>query len=327
MRNYNNFIIGSDGIQYMFNPKIRNETRLRHLPTTKLTELMFDVPRDAQEFYKSFGYIRHDRTGEIITELAPYQIELWNHKGSALVIKSQKIGISTSTSIADFQHTLLPEGRGKDVLIFCQNLRASKELILSLKKKIKASTRYRDFLIEGKTELLFEEEQTKAFQIQIKNPYNPSEPSRIIGLGSSIPSSWSWQKVSRIHMSDVAQMDMADENQDEFFTSVFSRVLITEGDIIIETPPAGQQGYIWRLYDKMQKKLAEHDKTIPKFKLFQFDSSMAVEAGVVTEAKLDEELEVMGPLLFNAKYNCEFISSGNQYFDVSSLQMEIYNTI
>lgn len=219
----------------------------------------------------------------------------------------------------DFQSSILPRGQGKDCLIIGQNLGAAKQHILDLKKMIRSSEKYRGYMIDAPSEILFEEEQTKAYVIYIRNISNPYYPSRIIGLGSSIPSVWSWKKVFRMHFSDVAELDMVEEKQDEFFSTAFSRVIITHGAIKIETPPAGQQGFIFRLVEKVKKmekeRLAWNENKIPRFKLFEYPATLAIKYGVMTQQDLDDELEILGPQLYSAKYECNFLSAGNQFFN------------
>jgi len=98
---------------------------LRLIPETE--PLDFEIPRDPQQFYEDFGFLSHPRQRDsnnqpaVVTKLAPYQIAFWKYPGNALAIKSQKIGLTTSTLMEDFQFTVLPEGAGKDVLVIAQN--------------------------------------------------------------------------------------------------------------------------------------------------------------------------------------------------------------
>ena len=48
---------------------------------------------------QDFGYLLHPKTGEYVTELTDYQYRIWKNENKAkyrVVIKSQKVGISTS---------------------------------------------------------------------------------------------------------------------------------------------------------------------------------------------------------------------------------------
>ena len=96
--------------------------RLEHL-LKEDSEQEIEVPRDPQKFYEDFGFLMHPRIRDKdnqsipVTKLTPYQCEFWKYPGNALAIKSQKIGLTTSSLMEDFQYTMLPEGAGKDVLV------------------------------------------------------------------------------------------------------------------------------------------------------------------------------------------------------------------
>lgn len=78
------------------------------------------VPRDPQLFYKYFGLLPHpfkkDSSGRPLPSpnLAPYQVEAWKHQGNLLVIKSNKIGMTTSFLLEDIQSRLLPDRTADD---------------------------------------------------------------------------------------------------------------------------------------------------------------------------------------------------------------------
>ena len=75
------------------------------------------IPLDPQEFYKDFGYLLHPKTGEFVQQLTDYQYKIWNSKTKyRVVIKSQKVGLSTSSLLEDF-HKALTTCKGKDILI------------------------------------------------------------------------------------------------------------------------------------------------------------------------------------------------------------------
>src|SRR5687767_14479949 len=63
-----------------------------------------EVPLDPQLFYKDFGYLLHPKTGKDVEQLTDYQYRIWNSKTKyRVVIKSQKVGVSTSALLEDFQ--------------------------------------------------------------------------------------------------------------------------------------------------------------------------------------------------------------------------------
>jgi hypothetical protein len=296
------------------------------------------VPRDPQEFYVDFGFLTHprlkDENGQpmIVEKLAPYQHEFWSYQSNTLAIKSQKIGLTTTSLMEDFQFTLLPEGAGKDVLVIAQNQLLADDHILTLKRMIYQSKKYSQFLVT--TPDAFREEKTKMSVIYVKNPYNNDKPSRIIALGKSEASVWSWKNVGKIHMSDVAKLDI--KEQKNFFAAVYSRLANTQGIIKIETPPNGQQGEVYNIYNKSRAKVIEDYSAAlntfaddpadnaSKFKIFEYPAIEAVKAGIISREFLEQERNELGDLLFSQLYECNFLPPGNQWYNESMIYTEDY---
>ena len=296
------------------------------------------VPRDPQEFYADFGFLTHPRLKDengkplVVEKLAPYQLEFWSYPSNALAIKSQKIGLTTTSLLEDFQFTLLPEGAGKDVLVIAQNQLLADDHILTLKRMIYQSKKYSQFLVT--TPDAFREEKTKMSVIYVKNLYDTNRPSRIIALGKSEASVWSWKNVGKIHMSDVAKLEI--KEQKNFFAAVYSRLANTEGIIKIETPPNGQQGEVYNIYNKSKAKVIENNGNVldtfaedpadnaSKFRIFEFPAVEAVKAGIISREFLEQERTELGDLLFSQLYECNFLPPGNQWYSESMIYTEDY---
>jgi len=312
---------------------------LRLIPETE--PLDFEIPRDPQIFYENFGFLSHPRIRDKnnqpvpVTKLAPYQIAFWKYPGNALAIKSQKIGLTTSSLMEDFQFTMLPEGAGKDVLVIAQNQMLANDHIRTLKYMIYRSRKYSQFLLT-RPEEVFREEKSKVSVIYVRNPYDRKRPSRIIGLGKSESSVWSWKNVGKIHMSDVAKLDM--KEQQTFFAAVYSRLANTNGVIKIETPPNGQQGEVYHIYNNSKTRIAvdesisqtfveDPDNNSSKFKVFEFPAREAVSARIISEEFLDQERRELGDLLFSQLYECNFLPPGNQWYNESMIAFDDYEVL
>ena len=171
------------------------------------------IPLDPQEFYKDFGYLLHPKTGEYVENLTDYQYKIWVNENKAkyrIVIKSQKVGISTSALLEDFQ-IALTKAKGFDILIIAQTQAHANEHLRTLKNLVLNSEKYRQFLITNPSELLLREEKTKVGVAYIKNPDNPLQPTRIIALGSSESQIWSWKNIKHIHFSDITASKLVDD--------------------------------------------------------------------------------------------------------------------
>ena len=312
---------------------LKKELKIRDEPEFEI----IDVPEDPQKFYEDFGFLPHprlrDQNGQpvLVKNLTPYQHEFWRYPGNALAIKSQKIGLTTSSLMEDFQYTILPEGAGMDVLVIAQSQLLANDHIRTLRNLIYNSGRYHQFLITSPD--VFKDEKTKSSVIYVRNQYNKKRLSRIIGLGKSELSVWSWKNVGKVHMSDVAKIDL--KEQKPFFGAVYSRLANTNGIIKIETPPNGQRGEIYNIYNKSRKGL-DIDPTIAdtfaedpgdhasKFNMFEYPAKLAVEAGLITQEFLDQERHELGDSLFSQLYECNFLPPGNQWYDSSMIYTADY---
>ena len=273
-----------------------------------------DIPTSPKAFYESIGLLEHPMTRKPVGELTSYQINRWreakDHK-YRLIIKSQKVGITTTSLMEDFQRAILPISnpmscRGREILLIAQKYEMAKEHLNTLYNMVVNSEMYRDFLIEKPVELKTRrgKERSKANMLYIYNPDNPAKPTRIIALGPRASGVWSWKNVKHIHMSDVAAVDQVDDSQ--LFGAAFSRLANTNGSILIETPPRGQRGKVWEIYQ--QSELTGDDEYEgAKFLVRRIPAEMAVQAGLITQEFLDSEKIRLGPL-YGMFYECDFIN-------------------
>ena len=270
-----------------------------------------NIPLDPQEFYQDFGYLLHPKTGEYVQHLTDYQYNIWNDKYNSkyrLILKSQKVGITTSTLLEDFQDSIT-RYKGKNILIIAQTQYHSNEHMRTLKNLILNSEIYRQFLITNPSELLLKEEKSKVSVCYIKNPDNPLRPSRIISIGSSESGIWSWKNVSKIHMSDIAATNLVDDSG--LFAAAFSRLANTDGSLIIETPPRGARGRVYEIFEQIQKGESE-------FSLHIVKANEEVQAGLINAEFLNAERQRLG-YLYPQYYQAEFLEGSGNLFLISSI--------
>jgi hypothetical protein len=291
------------------------------------------VPLDPQNFYNAMGLLQHPLTHRPVRHLTPYQVEVWlamqRHKYN-IVIKSQKIGLTTSVLMADFQFAILrPEKshlscRGKEILIIAQSLQQAREHIYTLRKMILESITFRDFLISKPTQLLMRDETTKVTALYIHNPTNPFKPTRIIGLGGKEGAIWSWKEVKHVHISDIAAVNY---DYTGTINAALTRLANTKGTMIIESPPRGPEG---KLYDIFNKSLQKTDLDSPEgqFKPKRISYRMALAScaecqrlkikaaddPVMSEEQLEGYRKLFGSE-FPAYFEAEFIAVGGNVFE------------
>jgi len=285
-----------------------------------------NIPLEPAEFYHDFGYFRHPKTRQPVTELAPYQLKVWRSLHASkrvLVVKSHKVGLSTSQMLADFQLSILPSSnplssRGFDTLLISQTKELAKELLRNLRRMILKSDKYSAFLIDKPTEIeeygnisykaIMRDEQTKTSVIYIRNNEDETRPSRIIALGADNPGSIeSWPNIHHVHMSDVVATigDYSDS-----LNVAITRLANTNGTIIIETIPDFNGSPLHMMFDNP-------GDFIP----IKITAEEGVAAKVIDPEFLESERQRLGPL-YPQLYGADFLQAGNAWYDTELFQYE-----
>lgn len=290
----------------MFN-RLKKEIQVISEPET----INITIPSDPEKFYQDFGLLKHPLTHQPVKHLTPYQFQIWRdgfRYRYREVIKSQKVGISTSALMEDFHHSIT-NCRGQEILIISQSLDLAKDHLYTLRKMIKGSKKYSQFLIDKPNDFLLRDEVTKVMTLYIRNPDDPFKPTRIIGLGPRPGSIWSWKEVAHIHMSDIAAAPLIDDS--EVFGAAFSRLANTNGTILIESPPRGPSGKLYEIYEN--SKLKKTNSLEGQFKIYEIPATMAVQAGLISQEFLDAEQQRLGPM-YPMYYECDFYNSSTTWY-------------
>ena len=206
----------------------------------------------------------------------------------------------------------------------------AKEHIQDLKKMIDNSI-YRDFLIDRAVteEDLLKDERSKIDTIYLRNPENPSSPTKIIALGiTSAGSLISFKRVCHIHMSDVTLADMTEERFTEAFGGAFSRLANTDGSLVIECPPRGPSGPVFNIVDEddslkkdgITVELEEGKKILTPsgFMVRKYTYQVGIDCGMITSEFIEKEKRRLG-VLFGMYYLADFYSTDQTWFDKESI--------
>lgn len=281
------------------------------------------IPRDPQKFYEDFGFIIHPRTGQPAPRLTPYQYEFWKsglyHK-YRLAVKSQKIGLSTSILLEVFQHAIT-DCKGFELLVIAQSVQHAREHLYTLREMILNSQKYSPFLQTTPTDLLKQDEVSKVTMLYIKNPDNEMRPTRIIGLGGSEASVWSWKRVKFIHLSDIAVIKLKDYSG--LISASMSRLANSDGSMIIETPPRGPQGKIYEIYNRSRQPTNQEDPE-GQFKVFTIPAREAVASGLISQEFLDRQRIELGAQ-YAQYYEAEFITGTGTCFKLEDVEATTTN--
>ena len=261
------------------------EVAHKHVPDfSKKIQLTHEIPRDPQEFYEDFGYFSHDYLRDEdklpikVKKLTWYQYE-FAKMDFGVALKSNKVGLTSSELLGDFQTRLLPESAGFDCLVSAPKVEIANELVMRLKKWVAASRKYSKFLIKRPDFEDFGEEKSKVGVLWVRNPYNPSEKSRVIAVGNSLSSVYSRMKVNRIHITDPSLLKI--KKQDDYFAGLFSRLANTGGQIKIEGIPLTKIGWFWKIC-KVLFNLTDNfeDSKSPAEKITELEDSYEIPSGI-----------------------------------------------
>lgn len=284
------------------------------------------VPVDPQKFYEDFGLFEHPLTRQPVPKLTSYQYNGWKDGFNyryRLVVKSQKVGFTTSSLLEDFQKAVLPIDHplscmGKEILVIAQTQDMAKQHLYTLRKMILNSEKYAPFLMTKPSSLVLRDEVTKATMLFIKNPNNVHKPTRIIALSPAERAVWSWKEVKHIHMSDVAVNQAVDDSG--LFGAVFSRLANTNGTLLIESPPRGQRGQIWEIYNASKLK-GDEEHEMAKFKVREIPAEMAVDNKIMTQDFLNQEKIRLG-VLYAQYYECAFLNPFTSWYDENKFLLD-----
>ena len=246
-----------------------------------------DIPEDIETFYHALGCPFTDsKTGENITQLAPYQIRtIKNHMKhrKLLILKSQKIGLSSLGIVMVLWHALT-DCQGFEIVVLAQSRDKAIQHGRDMRKFL-ARSRFKDYLITGRHEAagLLRDETTKQMNIYIHNRHDISTPTQIHILSPSATQIASLKRVKMAWCSDITLVEQIAERQQTYFMALMSRLILTEGPVFIECPTVGHLGPIWEIDDNFQKRreageeIGEHDFFVDRIQVWE-----AVDAGLMT---------------------------------------------
>jgi len=190
--------------------------RLTRLAGIDSLNLSTDIPDDGQKFYEGFDPFVNEDTGEVVTQLARHQVEIWNDRFKYIYReypKSQKIAVSTLCLLEDAHHALT-DCLGREIYIVAQSKPHAKTHLQDFRKMILAS-RYHDYLITKPMPSLglLKDEVTKTDTAYLHNPLNPFRPTIVYAKGFESGQLISHKRVKHIHASDIEKSKLTAEKR------------------------------------------------------------------------------------------------------------------
>ena len=279
-----------------------------------------------QRFYEELDYpFFSSVTKEPILKLARLQLDVWydhiTHK-MIIILKSQKIGISSLCILITLWHALT-DCMGMELIINAQTDDQAKTHAQDLRRIIKGSAKYRDYLIDTAfTGLgLLKDEVTKVHTIYLHNPKKPTQPTKIIVVGMSPGALLSHKRVGFIWSSDFTISQLTSTKKEEVWSAMLSRRANTEGPVIVECPARDPSGPVYTAYERFERQTKEHEKINPlqDFFVFKYKYDLGLRDGFFTPEFIESEKRRLGPL-FGTFYEADFFASGHTWYKQDMLQ-------
>lgn len=282
-----------------------------------------DEPPDddaIQRFYEELGCpFFHSLTKKQIFKLAKLQKDIWIrhilHR-LLLILKSQKIGISSMCILITLWHALT-DCQGMELIINAQSDEQAKEHAQDLRRILAGSEKYRDYLITSAyTSLgLLKDEITKVHTIYLHNPRNPRMPTKIIVVGMSPGALLSHKRVGFIWSSDSTISQLTSQKKQIVWAAMLSRLANSLGPAIIECPAREPDGPIYDTYERYENQLAEGIEIDANndFFCYKFKYQLGLRDGFFTEEFIESEKRRLGPL-FGTFYEADFFASGMTWY-------------
>lgn len=286
-----------------------------------------NIPATPKEFYEYIGYPILDPKGERVRNLADYQWEVWNslfdHRYT-VVVKSQKVGITTAVLLADLQLALLPRThplscRGREILVIAQSIPHARLHLQTLRQLIlrsNVSAVMRTQQTQGT--IVFRDQVTKVGTILLENPDDPTSPTTIIGLGPKEGSIWSYKTVKHVHISDIAATDQVSDYGPSI-NAALTRLANTNGTMVLESPPRGPQGKLYDIWRNAIERRPDDAGPDISFWPIKIPAKKAVDAGLISQDYLDNMRIQMGTA-YNSFFEAEFTAVEGNLFPLSQIE-------
>lgn len=267
-----------------------------------------------------------------VMKWADYQRDIINdHHKSIVDLKNNKGGITLAILFRSFILLQKPEYAGGRVLFVLPVEKLGMAILLDFKHHL-ADSNISEYYITRPTGEMMREEKSNMHTIFIKNPYNPSKPSRITVMGFSEALAFSWSDVVGVHVSDPGQIKALE--QENFFNGLYSRLAVSDGFFIMEGPPGkARRGHFWKvckhvfkigdspdeLEDREAKSIgeeaiiADEDSHIMDYKGYTSNIEDSVKAGIIT-AERQAKFKRMPTDEYNRLFMCVWPVGGGMAF-------------
>jgi len=292
------------------------------IPGSKYDKRTYSKDTDwMNKFYEELGMpFFHSLTKKQIKKLGRLQLDAWKlhvlHR-LLLILKSQKIGISSLCILITMYHALT-DCMGMELIINAQSDDQAKTHAQDFRRIIAGSPKYKDYLItKAHTSMgILKDEVTKVHTIYLHNPINPRLPTKIIVVGMSPGAMLSHKRVGFIWSSDSTISQLTSSKKFEVWAAMLSRLANSLGPCIVECPARDPSGPVYDTFERYENQLSNKEKIDPEndFHVFKFMYKLGLRDKFFTPEFIVSERRRLGPL-FGTFYEADFFASGNTWYE------------
>ena len=273
------------------------------------------------KFYEELGMpFFHSLTKKTIKKLGKLQIDVWKlhvlHR-LLLILKSQKIGISSLCILITMYHALT-DCMGMELIINAQSDDQAKTHAQDFRRILAGSPKYKDYLITKHSAAMgiLKDEVTKVHTIYLHNPINPKLPTKIIVVGMSPGALLSHKRVGFIWSSDSTISQLTSSKKHEVWAAMLSRLANSLGPCIVECPAREPGGPVYETFERYENQIANKEQLDPEndFHAFRFMYKLGIRDKFFTPEFIVSESRLLGPL-FGTYYEADFFASGNTWYE------------
>lgn len=277
-----------------------------------------DIPGTISAFYEDLGNPFQDsKTGHHVKKLAPYQhrtIDLHMKHLKLLILKSQKIGLSSLCIIITLWHALT-DCKGFELIVLAQSedkaIQHGRDM-----RQIMLSSRFKDYMITKPSQVpqALRDQVTTVTNVFLQNPDDPAHPTQIHILPPSATQIASLKRVKFAWLSDITFVRDVATRQNLYFLALMSRLILTEGPVIIECPTIGHLGPIWEIDNRFQQ-MQKAGQTPEKydFHVERIKVQEAVDAGLMREEAVEALRREHGPM-FGALFEADWFAGDQAWY-------------
>ncbi len=250
-----------------------------------------DLPSDIRQFNETIGLPVHPLTN-LPTQPFAYQVDFMAYKGKRTISnKSRKIGW-TEAVLRKMVYHALSDCAGYQLLLAAQDELIATQNMKRLQDIFELSDLLRPLVVGS-------DPRRNVKRLDLK------DGTQFFVMPRRAAKFRSWPRVKYIFPDEASHFNLLDD--EPFLAAAEGSLANTDGYMDIVSTPNGQRGFFYRLFTGAVE-------GANPYKWYMQDYNAGIQAGIISEAYIEEQRTIMGDLLFSQEFECKFVASGRAAF-------------